>query len=149
MSYPQEFDAAIIYTVVGSGGTAVRTVLCGIEDVSINEVANTTDRFRTDCAKPGAIPTRSVRVNSTQWDVTGSGVTNATDVAARKSALGQHLNYEIDAIRYDGTDEGEVLGTFAGPGVLTSSNNNMQRQGDSGSEVTIAGEGELIWTPAA
>lgn len=148
MSYPTEFDAAIIYTVTGSGQSAVRTIMCGIESVTVNETANTSDRFRTDCAKPGMIPTRSVRVNGTQWDVTGSGVTNASDVAARKSAIGAHLAYEIDAIRYDGTDEGEVLGTFAGTGVMTASNLNMQRQGDSGAEITIAGEGELIWTPA-
>lgn len=147
MSYPTEIDAAIIYSVT-TGQTPVRTILCGIENVTVNETANTSDRFRTDCAKPGQIPTRSVRVNSTQWDVTGSGVSNADQITALKALLGQHHAYEIDAIRYDGTDEGDLLGTFAGTGVLTAKNLNLQRQGDSGSEVTIAGEGDLVWTPA-
>lgn len=148
MSYPTEIDAAIIYSVT-TGGTPVRTVLCGIENVTVNETANTRDRTRRDCAKPGQIPRRSVIVNSLQWDVTGSGVANADNITALKALLGRHQAYEIDAIKYDGTDEGELLGTFAGTGVLTAKNLNLQRDADSGSEVTIAGEGDLVWTPEA
>lgn len=148
MSYPTEIDAAIIYRVT-AGTPPVRTVLCGIENVTINETVNSSDRFRRDCAKPGAIPARSVRVNSRQWDVTGSGVSNADQLTALKALLGAHADYEIDAIAYDGTDEGNLLGTFAGTGVLTAKNLNLQREGDSGSEITIAGEDDLVWTPAA
>jgi hypothetical protein len=147
MSYPTEIDAAIIYSVT-TGQTPVRTILCGIENVTINETANTSDRFRTECDKPGKIPTRSVRVAGLQWDITGSGVSNADQLTALKGMLGQHKAYEVDAIRYDGTDEGDLLGTFAGTGVMTAKNLNLQRSGDSGSEVTIAGEGDLIWTPS-
>lgn len=147
MSYPTEIDAAIIYSVT-SGGSPVRTVLCGIENVTVNETANTRDRTRRDCAKPGQIPRRSVIVTSLQWDVTGSGVSNADNQTSLKGFLGQHQAYEIDAIRYDGTDEGDKLGTFAGTGVLTAKNLNLQRDADSGSEITIAGEGDLVWTPA-
>lgn len=147
MSYPTEIDAAIIYSV-SDAQPPVRTILCGIENVTVNETANTSDRFRTECDKPGKIPTRSVRVTGLQWDITGSGVSNADQLTALKGMLGQHKAYEIDAIRYDGTDEGDLLGTFAGTGVMTAKNLNLQRSGDSGSEVTIAGEGDLIWTPA-
>jgi len=149
MSYPTEIDAAIIYSVTGTGGSATRTVMCGIENVTINEVANTRDRTRRDCAKPGQIPRRSVVVTSLQWDVTGSGVSNADNQTSLKGLLGLHQAYEIDAIQYDGTDEGTLLGTFAGTGVLTAKNLNLQRDNDSGSEVTIAGEGDLVWTAAA
>lgn len=148
MSYPTEIDAAIIYSVT-TGGTPVRTVICGIENVTVNETANTRDRTRRDCAKPGQIPRRSVVVTSLQWDVTGSGVSNADNQTSLKSLLGQHQAYEIDAIKYDGTDEGDLLGTFAGEGVLTAKNLNLQRDADSGSEITIAGEGDLVWSPAA
>lgn len=144
MSYPTEIDAAIIYSV--SGG--VRTILCGIENVTINETANTSDRFRTECDKPGQIPTRSIRTNGIQWDLTGSGVSNADQIPTLKGMLGQRRAIEIDAIQYDGTDAGALLGTFDGTGVLTAKNLNLQRQGDSGSEITFAGEGELGWTPA-
>ena len=146
MSYPTEIDAAIIYSVTGTGQTAVRTILCGIENVTINETANTSDRFRTECDKPGRVPTRSVRTTGIQWDITGSGVSNADQLTALKALLGQHKAYEIDAIKYDGTDAGDKLGTFAGTGVLTAKNLNLQRSGDSGLEITIAGEGTLTWT---
>ncbi|MFS0771036.1 hypothetical protein [Sphingomonas sp. 1P08PE] len=144
MSYPTEFDAAIIYSVVGS----TRTILCGIENVTINETANTSDRFRRDCAKPGAVPRRGVKVNGLQWDITGSGVANADQVAALKALLGAHADYEVDGIQYDGTDEGNLLGTFAGPGVMTAKNLSLQTGGDSTGEITIAGENDLVWTPA-
>lgn len=149
MSYPTEIDAAIIYAVTGEGETATRTILCGIENVTINETANTRDRTRRDCAKPGQIPRRGVVVLSLQWDVTGSGVSNADNIPAMKALLGKHQAYEIDAIRYDGTDAGDLLGILAGTGVLTAKNLNLQRDNDSGSEITIAGEGDLVWTPAA
>lgn len=148
MSYPTEIDAAVIKIGNGATPTEVFTIACGIENVTVNETAGTTDRFRRDCAKPGALPTRSIRVNNVSWDVTGSGVANADQIGALKLALGQHKNYEIDAIRYDGTDEGELLGTFAGQGVMTAKNLNLQTSGDSTAEITIAGENELTWTPA-
>lgn len=145
MSYPTEFDAAIIYSVTGG----VRTILCGIENVTINETANTSDRFRRDCAKPGMIPRRGVKVNGLQWDITGSGVANAATITTMKALLGAHTSYEIDGIEYDGTDEGNVLGTFAGQGVMTAKNMNLQAGGDSTGEITIAGENDLVWTAAA
>jgi len=147
MSYPTEIDAAIIYSVAGTGSSKTRTILCGIENVTINETANTNDRFRTECDKPGQIPTRSVRTTGIQWDVTGSGVSNADQLVAMKALLGKHQAYEIDAIRYDGTDAGDKLGTFDGTGVMTAKNLSLQRSGDSGLEITIAGEGVLGYTP--
>ncbi|GGB15131.1 hypothetical protein GCM10011380_00680 [Sphingomonas metalli] len=147
MSYPTEIDAAVIR--IGNGAnTEVFEVACGIENVTVNETAGTTDRFRRDCAKPGQLPRRGIRVNNLSWDVTGSGVANADQLTKLKAALGQHKNYEIDAIRYDGTDAGDLLGTFAGQGVMTAKNLNLQTSGDSTMEITIAGENDLVWTPA-
>jgi hypothetical protein len=147
MSYPVEIDAAIIK--IGNGATPeVFAIACGLENVTINETVNTTDRFRRDCAKPGQIPSRGIRVNGLQWDITGSGVANADQFTAFKAALGQHKNYQIDAIRYDGTDAGELLGTFTGQGVMTAKNLNLQTSGESSAEVTIAGENDLVWDPA-
>lgn len=148
MSYPTEADAAIIK--VGDGATPeIFTIVCGIENVTLNETANTSDRFRRDCAKPGAIPRRAVKVNGLQWDVTGSGVTNTAQNPTVRPLLGAHKNYKIDFIQYDGTDEGNLLGTYAGQGVLTARNANVQTSGDSTSEITIAGENDLIWTAAS
>lgn len=147
MSYPTEIDAAVIR--IGNGASPeVFEIACGIEAVTVNETANTSDRFRRDCAKPGAIPRRGVKVNGIQWDITGSGVANADMLTKLKAALGQHKNYEIDAIAYNGTDAGDLLGTFVGQGVMTAKNLNLQTNGDSTMEITIAGENDLVWTAA-
>ena len=148
MSYPTEIDFAIVR--IGDGTTPeVFTVVCGLENATVNETANTSDRFRSDCENPGRVPTRSVRVTGVQWDVTGSGVSNSDQIPLRKAALGKHRNYQIDAIEEDGTDAGKLLGTFAGRGVMTANNLNLQRTGDSTGDITIAGENDLTWTPAA
>lgn len=145
--YPIEFDAAIVK--VGDGATTeVFTILCGLENASLAEKVNTTDKFRHDCAKPGAISTRSVRVNSRQWDITATGVTNATNVTTVGAYMGAHKNYQVDVIQYDGTDTGKLLGTFAGQAVMTSRTFNVQRQADSAFDVALAGENNLVWTPA-
>lgn len=148
MSYPTEVDAAIIR--VGNGANPeVFSIICGIENVTINRTAGTSDRFRVDCAKPGMIPTRSVRVTNRQWDLTGAGVANADQITALYTALGSHQNFEVDLIRYDGTDEGESLGVLSGPGVMTAANMNLQRAADSTMDISIAGENDPVWTPAA
>ena len=147
MSYPTEIDAVIVK--LGDGATPeVFTTICGIESATLNVTVTTNDIFRRDCAKPGQIPTRKVRVTGKQWDMTGAGVTNVDQVAALKAVLGIRRNYQLIAIRYDGTDDGEELGTFDGPGVLTARNMNLAPN-EGTMEVTIAGEDELDWTPAS
>lgn len=147
MSYPTEIDAVIVK--MGDGASPeVFTIVCGLENVTLNETVQTQDRFRRDCAKPGQIPKRGVRVTGSQWDITGNGVPNVPQFPALKSALGITKNYQIVAIKYDGTDDGEELGTFEGPGVLTSRNLNLSPN-EGTLEVTIAGEDDLVWTPAA
>lgn len=145
MSYPNEIDAVIVK--LGDGASPeVFTTICGIENATLNETVQTNDRFRRDCAKPGQIPTRKVRVTGKQWDITGSGVANADEIVRLKSALGIRRNYQLVAIKYDGTDNGDEIGTFSGPGVMTARNINLQPN-EGTMEITIAGEDELVWTP--
>ncbi|KQM37934.1 hypothetical protein [Sphingomonas sp. Leaf10] len=147
MSYPTEIDAVIVK--LGNGASPeVFANICGVENATINETVQSSDRFRRDCAKPGMIPRRAVRVTGQQWDVTGSGVTNVDQIAALKAVLGIRRNYELVAIKYDGTDEGDVLGTFKGAGVMTARNMSLSPN-EATMEVTIAGEDELVWTPVA
>ena len=146
MSYPNEIDAVIVK--LGDGGAPeVFTTICGIENATLNETVQTNDRFRRDCAKPGQIPTRKVRVTGKQWDISGSGVVNADEIDRLKAALGIRRNYQLVAIKYDGTDAGDEIGTFAGAGVMTARNINLQPN-EGTMEVTIAGEDELTWTAA-
>lgn len=149
MAIPQEVDFVTIEA--GNGATPeVFTILCGIETASVNQTVNTTDRFRRDCAKPAEIPTRSVRVNSRQWDVTGSGVINTDEFDRFNDLLGVSANYRLvfgKRVQGDTTGQGEQLGTYTGPAVMTAANINMGED-DGTAEITLAGEGELTWTPA-
>lgn len=146
MSYPVEIDAVVIK--LGDGATPeVFTTVCGMENVTLNQTVQTNDRFRRDCAKPGQVPSRKVRVTGKQWDITANGVANIAEIDRLKGALGISHNYQIVAIEYDGTDGGNVLGTFSGPAVMTANNMNLQPN-EGTTEITLAGENELEWVAA-
>ena len=143
MSFPTEPDFAVVK--IGDGATPeVFTVLCGIDQVSLNRVVNTSDRFRRDCAKPGLVPQRKVQATGTQADISGSGVFNIAQVDAFTDALGIRNNYRIEIGVRDGTDTGDILGHFTGPFVMTAHNISI---GDEGSaEITLASDGDVVWT---
>lgn len=147
MSYPTEPDFIVVK--VGNGATPeVFTTICGMEGASINKTVNTSDRFRRDCAKPGQVPTRKVKVTGKQWDATAPGVINVDEFANFDASLGVRKNYQFDFGIRDGTDAGSIIGTYEGPGVMTAQNINLS--GDEGSaEITIAGEDEIVWTAAS
>lgn len=148
MSFPVEPDFAVIKMGDGATPTEVFTVMCGIENITLNQTVNTTDRFRRDCAKPAAIPSRKVRVTSKQWDLTGAGVINTAEFARFNAALGISKNFRVEFGRRDGTDAGQIIGTYAGPAVMTANNVNMA-DGEGGAEITLAGENDIVWTPAS
>jgi hypothetical protein len=106
---------------------------------------NTSDRFRRDCAKPAAIPTRKVRVTGKQWDATGSGVINIDEFDTFNDALGIRQNYRFEFGKRDGTDAGDIIGYYAGPAVMTAANVNMGTDEGTG-EITLAGEDDIVWT---
>ena len=147
MAEPTEIDWALIK--LGDGDSPeVFTIVCGIQDVTINQPVNTTDRSVRDCAAPGRVPTRKIRVNSRQMDVTGSGLSNAETIEDLNAALGKKRNYRIELYQDDETDTGLLLGTYAGEYVLTANNLTTTREGDSTAEITLASNGAWTYTPA-
>jgi hypothetical protein len=148
MSVPNEADFALVK--LGDGDDPeVFAAICSIEDVTVNETANTTNRARRDCAKPGIPAVRRVKTISTQVDVTGSGGIDKAAIAIVRGALGVSLNYKIELYKYDGSDAGLLYGTYAGPFVLTANNLSLAANGDSNGEVTLASDGTVTWTAAA
>jgi hypothetical protein len=148
MSVPTEIDFAIVR--VGNGAEPeVFTTICDLTNVSLNETVNTSDRFVRDCAKPNKPGGRRTRVNGQQWDLTGSGLSNADQIVLLKGVLGKAVQYEIVGFRDDGTDAGAELGTWSGEGRMTARNYSFQREGDTSMEVTIAGHDDLAYAPAA
>lgn len=142
MSLPIEADFAVVKK--GDGETPeVFTQLCGMDQVTINRTANTSDRFRRDCAAPGTVPYRRSRTTGKLLDITSSGAINIPDVATYGAALGKSGNYRIELGKYDDTPGGEIIHVIEGPFNLTSANTSVG--GDEGSsDISLASDG--IWT---
>lgn len=148
MSLPVEPDFALI-KIGDGGGTEVFTIACGIQDITVNEVTNTADRFVRDCAKPGEIPYRQVKATSKQLDVSASGLIDKTHIATYRTAIGKVKNYKIEYYQDDGTDAGALVGTWAGAFMLTSINQGVPREGTASVELNLASDGAVTWTAAS
>jgi hypothetical protein len=147
VSLPTEFDFALVK--MGDGASPeVFTAICGLQDGTINRTVNTQDRFVRDCAKPGEVPERKVKATGRQTDITGTGLTNADEVARVEAALGEVKNYRVEVYQDDGTDTGTLLGTWAGPFMLSSANNTVPRESTSSFELTLVSNGATTWTAA-
>lgn len=145
MSLPNEADFAVVK--IGDGATPeVFTILCGMDQVTINRVANASDRFRRDCAAPGSVPYRRSRTTGKQMDITANGAINIPDIATYSDALGKSKNYRVELGKYDDTPEGEIIHVINGPFNLTGANNSVG--GDEGTaDISLASDG--IWTEGA
>lgn len=147
MSFPVEADFALIK--IGDGATPqVFTIACGIQDVTVNAVANTQDRFTRDCAKPGSIPVRKTKTTGRQLDITGTGLIDKAHITKFQDALGVVGDYKVELYQDDGTDNGTLLGTFDAAFNLTASNLSIPREGSASAEVTLANHGDWTWTAA-
>jgi len=144
VSLPIEADFAVVS--IGDGAQPeVFTILCGMDTVGINRTANTNDRFRRDCAKPGSVPYRRSRTTGKQLDITASGAINIPDIARYNAALGKSKNYRIELGQYDNTDDGDIIHVITGPFNLTSANSSVGDEGTA--EVSLVSDG--IWTEGA
>jgi predicted secreted protein len=147
VSLPTEFDFALIK--MGDGAIPeVFTTVCGLQDATVNRTVNTQDRFVRDCAKPGEVPERRVKATGRQTDISGTGLTNATEVDRVEAALGVVKNYKIEAYQDDGTDTSTLLGTWAGPFMLSAANNTIPRESNAAFELTLVSDGAVAWTEA-
>lgn len=150
MSEPTLYDQALVKFGDGATPTEGFTTFCGIVGVQVNESVETQDRRVRDCAKPNKPGVRRIKTVGTNWTIAGTGRTNADQRAIIKTTLlGKHRNYLIEYYRDDGTDAGQLIGTDAGTAVMTVNNMNMDPDaGTSDLEITLEGEGDLIYTPA-
>jgi hypothetical protein len=148
MSEPTEIDFAIVKMGDG-GGTEAFTTICGLSNVVINRGAQSSDRYVRDCAKPGAVPVRKQRITGKSIEVTGSGLTNADEIERMEDALGTLKNYHVELYKDDGTDAGDLLGTYAFASHMTTANMNLTREGDAQADITLPSHGTWTYTPAA
>ena len=148
MSLPNSADFALIKIRTTEGTPDVYTLLCGIEGVTINRTAQTNETFRRDCATPNRPGQRKIRVTGASWSISGSGSDNIDLESEYEDAFAVRQVYNVELYRDDGTDGGELLGTYAGTAMLTSRNQGYSQENAGTAEITLEGEGLLVWTVA-
>ena len=148
MSLPVEYDFALIkYSDMEA--VPAFTTLCGVQDVTVNQVAETSSRRVRDCATPNTPGAQKLKILGTSWTATGTGLTNSTIRTVIETELfAKKINYKIEYYADDGTAAGDLLGTHAGLAVLNADNMNISTEGESSQEFTFEGEGELTYTAA-
>ena len=148
MSEPNSADFALIKIKTADGPPAVFTLLCGIEGVTINRSVQTNETYRRDCAKPNRPGTRKLRATGSSWSIAGSGSDNIDLEDEYTDAFGVRKDYEVELYKDDGTDAGELMGTYDGNALMTTRNQGYSQDAPGTLEITLEGEGELGWTVA-
>lgn len=149
MSEPNSADFALIKIQTADGPPAVLTLVCGIEGVTINRTAQTNETYRRDCAKPNRPGTRKLRVTGSSWSISGTGSDNIDLEEEMTDAFGVRKTYAIELYRDDGTDAGDLMGTYGGTALMTTRNQTYSQDASGTAEITLEGEGALTWTAAA
>lgn len=149
MSEPNSADFALIKLQTAAGPPAVLTQLCGIEGVNINRQAQTSENYKRDCAKPNRPGNRKLRVTGSSWSISGTGSDNIDLEEEMTDAFGVRKTYAVELYRDDGTDGGELMGTYSGSAMMVTRNQSYSQDNPGGLEVTLEGEGELVWDAAA
>lgn len=148
MSEPNSADFALIKLQTAAGPPAVLKLLCGIEGVTINRTAQTNETYRRDCAKPNRPGTRKLRVTGSSWSISGSGSDNIDLETDFTDAFGVRKTYSVELYKDDGTDAGDLMGTYSGTAMLTTRNQSYSQDSAGTAEITLEGEGTLAWTAA-
>jgi predicted secreted protein len=149
VSEPNSADFALIKIQTADGPPAVLTLVCGIEGVTINRTAQTNETYRRDCAKPNRPGTRKLRVTGSSWSISGTGSDNIDLEEEMSDAFGVRKTYAIELYRDDGTDGGDLMGTYGGTALMTTRNQSYSQDSAGTAEITLEGEGALTWTAAA
>lgn len=145
MSLPNSADFALISVLTTAPSTY--TKLCGIESVSINRAAQTSESYRRDCAAPNRPGSRKLRITGASWTITGSGSDNIDIDEDYEDAFGVRKQYKIELFEDDGTDAGALMGTYIGNAIMTARNQSYTQDAAGTIEITLEGEGALTWTP--
>jgi predicted secreted protein len=149
VSEPNSADFALIKIQTADGPPAVLTLVCGIEGVTINRTAQTNETYRRDCAKPNRPGTRKLRVTGSSWSISGTGSDNIDLEEEMSDAFGVRKTYAIELYRDDGTDGGDLMGTYGGTALMTTRNQSYSQDSAGTAEITLEGEGALTWVAAA
>lgn len=147
MSLPVEPDFVVVKMGDG-GGTEVFAITCGIQDVTVNIAAATSERAVRDCAKPGEIPYMKHKASSKGMEVSATGFIDRAQLVLNHAALGLVKNYKLEYYTDDGTAAGTLYGTYAGAFMMDTLKQGIPRDGQASVEFSLKSHGSWTWTTA-
>lgn len=149
MAQPDIIRGTYFVLAMGDGQTPTETfeALCGIATRTFTYTANTNDQFTRDCADPENVPVRNAIVTGEQWELSGEGSLNRSQLDIMEAAKGQPKHYRF---YYTEPADDEVFrGYWQGTFIM----NNMTITGSDDAFATISvnfvSDGLITWTPTA
>jgi len=145
MAQPKILRGTYFSLMLGDGaGPETFTALCGITTRNFTHQSNTNDVFTRDCADPENVPVRNIIVSGVQWDLTGEGVLNRSNLEAIQAADdGQPHNWRY--LFTEPTGDEEYQGYYSGAGIITNLTINAADEQFATISLTIASDGEWAW----
>jgi hypothetical protein len=147
MAQPDIIRGTYFSLMLGDGATPSETfaALCGITTRDFTHQSNTNDTFTRDCADPENVPVRNIIVTGVQWDLTGEGVLNRSNLGAIQAADdGQPHNFRY--LFTEPSDDEVFQGYYSGAGVITNFKITATDENFATISLTIASDGEWTWT---
>jgi hypothetical protein len=146
MAQPKILRGTYFSLLLGDGGSPETFLaLCGITTRTFAHRSNSSDVFTRDCANPVDVPVRNVIITGEQWDLTGTGVLNRSNLPQIQAADdGQPHNW-----RYLFTEPGTDLvfqGYYAGAGIVTDFTITGEDASFANISLSIASDGPWNWT---
>lgn len=145
MALPDIIRGTYISIMVGNddGPPETFTPICGITTRNFTHQGNTTDVFTRDCADPEAIPVRRLVVGGEQWDLSGGGLLNRSQLQLVDSLMLITRNYRF--VIGEPADDIVFGGYYAGPAMLTQKQISGGDEDMAGIELTIGSDGAWTW----
>ncbi len=148
MAQPDIIRGTYFSLMMGDGaGPEVFIALCGISTRNFTHQANTNDVFTRDCALPENVPVRRAIVTGEQWDLTGEGVLNRSDLERIEAAFGVKKNYRF--LFTEPSDDEVFQGYYAGSAILSNMTITGEDENFATMSLTFVSDGEWTFTEVA
>ena len=121
MAQPDIIRGTYFSLMLGDSQTPTETfaALCGFTTRNFTDQVNTNDVFTRDCADPEDIPIRRLIPTGRQWDLTGEGQLNRSNLQSMQTAHdAQAHNWRF--LFTEPTNDWIYQGYYYGPAIITS-----------------------------
>lgn len=146
MSQPDIVRGTRFVLALGDGATPTETFdpLCGLIARQFQYQANTSDQFIRDCTDPDDIPLRRVIVTGEQWNLSGNGNLNRSDVEKINAAKGVTRNYRF--YWTEPADDIVFAGYYEGPAILNDVTIDGNDDNYAQISLSLVSDGEWTFT---